>query len=444
MKWRTTVADPCDFVDAWRKDHPDFDPFGLPIIQRKSHILEFALRGINAGARRILQTIAAFRIPFTYDQLAALLVGKNKLYAGESALDESLANLENRGLLSWDRPANRYDLHPLVRGVIWSLAGRDVKADIYRGMHTHFDSLPAPKTDQVKDVHDLTASIELYNSLINLGLYDKAFSLFLERLSDVTHYVLSACRLRANLLEMLFPDGTDSAPKLTDRADEGYAINALALSYHLGGLPSKAIPLYRNAIKYYDKEETRGSGRVILCNLSDALRLIGALRESEATAKSAYTIGQERKDEYQKNIACLFIGFGLLARGELSELEMLLPYVEKFVESQADPQVRGFAADLLADTLLHSSPMKALAEASRAWSLAKSKGFRRDLVRALRRRGTLTLESGNQNQAEALLNQALVDARAIEFAGGRDTGAHGTGQTKARAYRVTTELHATC
>jgi hypothetical protein len=29
---------PGDF-DAWRRDHPDFDPFGLPLVQVKSHVL---------------------------------------------------------------------------------------------------------------------------------------------------------------------------------------------------------------------------------------------------------------------------------------------------------------------------------------------------------------------------------------------------------------------
>src|SRR5207248_6834186 len=63
---------PGDF-DGWRKNHPDFNPFSLPIVQVKSHVLEFALRGLNKTTLQVLDTIAAFRMPAAYDTLVALL-----------------------------------------------------------------------------------------------------------------------------------------------------------------------------------------------------------------------------------------------------------------------------------------------------------------------------------------------------------------------------------
>ena len=63
---------PGDF-EQWRHDHPDFDPFNLPLLQVKSHVLEFALRGLDDKARQMLQVIAAFRMPARYDTLVALL-----------------------------------------------------------------------------------------------------------------------------------------------------------------------------------------------------------------------------------------------------------------------------------------------------------------------------------------------------------------------------------
>src|SRR6266702_4653374 len=65
---------PGDF-DRWRQAHRDFNPFSLPMVQVKSHVLEFALRGLDETARKVLDTIAAFRMPATYDTLVALLVG---------------------------------------------------------------------------------------------------------------------------------------------------------------------------------------------------------------------------------------------------------------------------------------------------------------------------------------------------------------------------------
>ena len=45
--------------------------------------MKFALRGLDEKADKGLQTIAAFRMPTSYDTLAAVLVGENKACATE-------------------------------------------------------------------------------------------------------------------------------------------------------------------------------------------------------------------------------------------------------------------------------------------------------------------------------------------------------------------------
>jgi hypothetical protein len=113
---------PGDF-DGWRKNHPNFNPFILPLVQVKSHVLEFALSGLDETTLKVLHTIAAFRMPAAYDTLVALLVGEDKPCPSENALITILADLEDRGLLGWDRRATIYDLHPIVRGVTWRVVG---------------------------------------------------------------------------------------------------------------------------------------------------------------------------------------------------------------------------------------------------------------------------------------------------------------------------------
>src|SRR5947209_1630094 len=183
---------PGDF-DAWQRAHPDFDPFSLPLVQVKSHVLEFALRGLDDKAQQVLRTIAAFRMPARYDTLAALLIGEGKMCADEHELDEVLTELEDRGLVGWDKRANRYDLHPLVRGVVWSDLGDDARRGVYTSLHAHFEAVPMiDDWHEVNSLEDLTPAIELYNTLIGLGHYDDAVRFFYERLSDATHFLLSA------------------------------------------------------------------------------------------------------------------------------------------------------------------------------------------------------------------------------------------------------------
>src|SRR5207253_8696595 len=138
-----------------------------------------ALRGLDEQGQMVLRTIAAFRMPTSYDALAAVLAGEGNACENELELDAVLTELEDRGLVGWDKRANRYDLHPLVRGVVWSGLGDDARRSVYTSLHAHFEAVP--KIDdplKVNSLEDLTPAIELYNTLIGLGRYDDAFVAF--------------------------------------------------------------------------------------------------------------------------------------------------------------------------------------------------------------------------------------------------------------------------
>ena len=111
---------PGDFA-KWREDHPQFDPTSLSLVQSRTHILEFALKGLSPKVREVLHTLVGFRMPASYATLEALLVGPDKACNSAQELDRALTELEDRGLIGWDREANRYDAHPIVRGVVWQL-----------------------------------------------------------------------------------------------------------------------------------------------------------------------------------------------------------------------------------------------------------------------------------------------------------------------------------
>ena len=265
---RALEAEVADFrraprnFDAWRKANPDFDPFQpvylkLSISERKGYIFKYSLQGLTPAQYRTLEIVAAFRMPTTYETLVALLVKNTsinaseklkssdfdfdalqremeeypinrerpwrptrplapplpKLLQAESELDSVLSNLEDRGLLGWDRVSNRYDLHPIVRGVIWSRLNGDDRRKAYAALYGHFASISKAFSgwhwEQVERFEDLTPVVEIVQSLIGLGRYDDAYLNFCEHLNYVTLYRLSASRQRAEILEQFFPDGLD-------------------------------------------------------------------------------------------------------------------------------------------------------------------------------------------------------------------------------------------
>jgi hypothetical protein len=286
---------PGNFVE-WRKANPKFDPTKCPRVQdAMGHVLEYALRGLDDKARKVLETIAAFRMPTSYDTLAALFVDDGKggsqtrPFKTELGLDVALKELEDHGLLGWDKRANRYDLHPIVRGVVWSGLPDNTRRGVYANLHTYFDSLPLIDKDEVS-LEDLTPAVELCNTLIGLGRYEDALWVFQYRIDKIAFYRLSANRKRVELFEMFFPDGVSQLSRLSTWDSQTYMLNSLALAYKNNGQPRSAVPLYLRSIELDEKCSDIEGVTIGLCNLSNALRLSGGLYESEFNARHALVI----------------------------------------------------------------------------------------------------------------------------------------------------------
>ena len=257
---------PRDFA-RWRADHSQFDPTSLPLVQSRTHILEFALAGLDADVLEVLRTLVAFRMPATYDTLEALLVGEDKTYRSSHGLDRTLTELEDRGLIGWDREANRYDAHPIVRGVVWQQTSSKDQQAVYTALEAHFEPMATPDWQNVELLEDLTPAIERYHTLVGLGRYDDAFGLFCDRLSDATLYRLAAHRERIGWLERLFPGGVEGLPALTEKSAQAYTLNTLATSYHFSGQPGRSVPLFGRHNEIRQQQENKRNQLVGLSNL---------------------------------------------------------------------------------------------------------------------------------------------------------------------------------
>ncbi|HEV2864227.1 MAG TPA: DUF4062 domain-containing protein [Pyrinomonadaceae bacterium] len=407
---------PGDF-DAWRRAHPDFNPFGLPLVQVKSHVLAFALHGLDDKAQLVLRTVAAFRMPARYDTLAALLIGEEEPCAHERELDEVLTELEDRGLVGWDKRANRYDLHPLVRGVVWSGLRDDARRGVYTSLHAHFEAVPMIDDPlKVNSLEDLTPAIELYNTLIGLERYDDASIVFRDRLSDATLYRLSANRFRVELLQLLFPDGLEQLPRLNNQAAQAYILNTLALGYQNSGQPRRAAALYRrhNTIRSEMKDD-RNLG-IGLSNLSYTLRLSGALRESESSARRGLVIAREQNELHHEVLSLNRFGLTLAARGVVSKSESALQRSLRIAMAQSSRQAEGYNnADLAQRALWLGEFAAALTFANRAWELADVLRLEDDFIRAAGVQGEAALGLNDLATADERLHHALTSARKVNL-----------------------------
>jgi tetratricopeptide (TPR) repeat protein len=398
---------PGDFAH-WRADHPRFDPTSLPLVHSRTHILEFALRGLSPKVREVLNTLVGFRMPSSYATLVALLVGPDKAYGSAQNLDRALTELEDRGLIGWDRAANRYDAHPIVRGVVWQLTDAADQRTVYAALEAHFEPMKTPECwEEVETLADLTPAIERYHTLVALGRYYDAFILFRDRLSDATLYRLAAHRERIGWLERLFPDGVVGLSP----SHQGDALNTLAISYRLSGQPARSVPLFRRACQI---DEGVGNRRIELSNLGDALREIGALREAVVATRQALVLNLNREDGYWEGVILYNLGQKLGSTGAHALERLALSRSRHISIKLGYPQTEGLASAYLAELALWLGDLaKAAIWTERAWGLAAIRRQERDFIRAALLQGRVALGVGDLSRADERLHHALIRARAV-------------------------------
>jgi tetratricopeptide (TPR) repeat protein len=422
---------PGDF-DAWYAANPDVNPAQLPMVQVKSHVLAYAMHGLTAKQRVLLNTVAAFRAPTDYATIRDLVLEdqrgffarltgtqshKRSLYSSEVELDDALRELEDRGLLGWDRLANRYDLHPIVRGVTWGGLDEDSQQAVYARLHGHFESVPDKHSSwrEVESIEDLAPAIELYSTLIGLGRYDDACDLFDDRLDDATLYRLSASRQRIELLEMLFPAGTDSLPPLSRPDMQAYTLNALAQAYQFNGQPGLAAPLFRRNVEI--REANGDNFSVGLCNLSDALRLAGGLHEAEGAARRALHLTREQANHFLEAASLDWLGLALAALGRGADGRLALRRARHIFQQQNHRQMEGVTEAYLAQAAIWANDLaRARRHANRAWELAPIHRVEGDFIRSARLQGEAAVHLNDPDTADERLHHALTRARAVNRA----------------------------
>src|SRR5262245_36567713 len=119
--------------------------------------------------------------------------------------------------------------------------------------------------ENVSHVRDLTAQIELYNTMIGLERYYEAYELIsggMGEMVDIILYRYHAGRQLVKMLEMFFPNGLEHPPYTGPDDNEelgSFILLSLGKAYVECGYPAKAISLMRRAKRpAWDGDALRG------------------------------------------------------------------------------------------------------------------------------------------------------------------------------------------
>lgn len=459
---------PRDF-DAWRRAHPDFNPFAMNLLQVRSHVLKIALANLTPEERQTLQMLATFRAPIQWPLLVDLLE-KYRSWEDETELSDSLTVLEDRGLIGWDRSENSYELHPVVRGVTWAQLDQRGKEEILAKKIACLEPRVAEiARGQVERFEELmTPAAELFLAQAELRQLDRAWETFREYLDDALYFRWAVARYRLELIEQFPRDrGGNAAPRGAPRAapvgagDGGGAVvdqspyeslilHALGKGMLAVGRPGSAVDCFEECqqrvgrlapqfppirTRIIGKDSTVDSpatlNRLVQLELAHAYRLSGRLRAGEQVASAALAVSRAESDRYQQGLALYRLGLVQSARGAADEaaaafaasLDVWREFNQAddssaIAQTQASAgrtkffDLEGFVHLCLAQQALWQRDLEgARAELAAAAPLLAVDGFANNQIHLLRLTGQLALELGEENSAEQTLQEAAKKAR---------------------------------
>jgi tetratricopeptide (TPR) repeat protein len=370
---------PCDF-DAWRADPVYGGGLRLSEIdlkQRYTHVLQFALAGLREPVRKLLCRIALVSESATYETLAVLnpflpprrevvekpedpsegyrwrrmsdeekqqaqaqyqeAQAKHRSYqeavrayfAGAeyrravTAFDAALKELEDRGLLQWDRDSNRYEMHPVVRGYAAELLEEGDRVATFHKVRDHFASLPPDDLGAATEVAHLSHSLEIYRCYVGAGMLDEAASFYQGDLAYTLHLHLGAYAIVLELLKPLFRGDLNGMPCLSSAPTKLRVLNALAVALAELGRETETLPVYERELELAVDELDWSDTALTLRNLSVSYTNLGRRAEGVSALSLARDLAEAADDRDGVTPAILSQAADAIHEGRYADAEAL-------------------------------------------------------------------------------------------------------------------------
>ena len=256
----------------------------LDLVQKRNHILKAAVDALPDKSRQFLSTLALLSEAVDYDTLTALnpylppqaepppeperpedrwdwdmltpaeqreakkeyttdrerhardeRIHRAWLESGgpqEAARQLALTvrDLERRGLLQYDRQADRYDLHPVVRGFASGGLRSEDRDRLGQRAVDYFSQRPQDPYEQAETLDDVRNGLRLVRTLLQMGGTQDAFDLYQDDLSTALLNNLEAYAEILSLLRPFFGKDWASPTGDLDDLDTSYLVTDAAIA----------------------------------------------------------------------------------------------------------------------------------------------------------------------------------------------------------------------
>jgi tetratricopeptide (TPR) repeat protein len=150
----SALLQPVSYIESPRREYEETGDDDREDYERQRWQWEAAAERIRAQAEQA-----------TRQQLAAWSTSEPVMRA-KAQLDAALKDLENRGLLWWDRSSNTYDLHPIIRAFAHEQLADTDRVQANDRIRDHFQAMPPEDPNRAASVEDLTQTITIFRALM--------------------------------------------------------------------------------------------------------------------------------------------------------------------------------------------------------------------------------------------------------------------------------------
>ncbi len=161
----------------------------------------------------------------------------------------TVRDLERRGLLQYDRQADRYDLHPVVRGFASGGLRSEDRDRLGQRAVDYFSQRPQDPYEQAETLDDVRNSLRLVRTLLQMGRTQDAFDLYRGDLSTALFNNLEAYAEILSLLRPFFGKDWASPTADLDHLGTSYLVTDAACSLASIGQLEQSLSAHEAALE---------------------------------------------------------------------------------------------------------------------------------------------------------------------------------------------------
>jgi hypothetical protein len=320
----------------------------LDLIQKRNHILRTAFTALNEKDRQLLSILALMSEAADYPTLSALnphlplmpnevekpldpkKVGRplsdddmqeaqrkyqiqldrwnqyqdalrirlesQEYLAAPRKLQETVINLERRGLMQYDPLTKRYDLHPVVRGIAAGRLHKEEKEHYGQIVADYFSQKVHNPYKEAQNTEDLGDGLQVVRALLQIGRYQDAYSYYIGDLSSALSD-LEAHAEKLALIRPFYPQGWDQPSVLLDDDENALLAFEVASSLRVLDEHMTAIEIYGISLSIRIKQKHWDFACARLSGIAMALRQENRLAKSEYCRVLAYNLASLTSDK---------------------------------------------------------------------------------------------------------------------------------------------------